>query len=518
MKLALRLRKSTTRVGRAPPPMTCANRGRLGADREKNNAMRRDSAGTDTVTRRDLLLGGAAGALALAAPMRGRAQARAARPNIVFILADDFGYADASCYGRREYQTPNIDRIAADGMRFLQAYANSAVCSASRTAIITGRYQDRLAIGLEEPLAERDDGKMPGLPPGLPTLPAQLKKAGYATVLVGKWHLGLLPTYSPLKSGYDHFFGIHQGASDYFLHDHDLWIEDVPSSEHGYLTDLFGDHAVAFVQRYSASEQPFFLSLHFNAPHWPWEGPHDEAESKRLDGKLKDFDGGSMKTYAEMVTRMDLQIGRVLEALDAGGIADDTIVIFTSDNGGERYANRWPFYGMKEELLEGGLRIPAVIRWPGHVPAATTNAAQAIIHMDWAPTLLAAAGIVPDPTFPSDGMSLLPTLTANAPAVPRKLFWRYLNLLQEACRDGDWKYLKILDNTFLFNLADDPQERANLKDRHRDVYDRLVAEYRAWNATMLPLDPGAYTEGFTGKQLADHFGIRRQKNIGNLGK
>lgn len=467
-----------------------------------------------SVTRRDLLLGGAAGALTLAASARSRAQPR--KPNIVFILADDFGYADASCYGRREYATPNIDRIAAGGMRFLQAYANSAVCSASRTAIITGRYQDRLPVGLEEPLARRDDGMMMGLPPGLPTLPAQLKRAGYATVLVGKWHLGSPPKHGPLKSGYDHFYGIRQGASDYFDHDADLWTDGVPAHENGYLTDLFGDHALQFVDRYASAQQPFFLSLHFNAPHWPWEGPDDEGESKRLKGRIKDFDGGSMKTYAEMVTRMDYQIGRVLDALDAGGVSDDTVVIFTSDNGGERFSDRWPFTGMKEELLEGGLRIPAIVRWPGRVPSGSTNEHQPIIHMDWAPTLLAAAGATPDPSFPPDGMNLLPTLTADAPPVARKLFWRYLNLLQEACRDGDWKYLKILDNTFLFNVADDPLERANLKDRHPEIYARLVAEYRAWNETMLPLDPGAFTEGFTSKELADHFGITESKNIGDL--
>jgi arylsulfatase A-like enzyme len=225
-----------------------------------------------------------------------------------------------------------------------------------------------------------------------------------------------------------------------------------------------------------------------------------------------------MKTYAEMVTRMDYQIGRVLDALDAGGVADDTIVIFTSDNGGERFANRWPFTGMKEELLEGGLRIPAVVRWPRHIPVGTTNETQPIIHMDWAPTLLAASGVTPDPSFPSDGMSLLRTLTADAPAVRRTFFWRYLNLLQEACRDGDWKYLKIQDNTFLFNVVEDPLERANLKARHPDIYNRLVAQYRAWNASVLPLDPGAFTEGFTGKELADHFGISRSKNIGELAK
>jgi arylsulfatase A-like enzyme len=471
------------------------------------------------VTRRDILLAGTAGTLALATHVPVRAQAP--RPNIVFILADDFGYADASCYGRREYATPNIDRIAVGGMRFLQAYANSAVCSASRTAIITGRYQDRLPVGLEEPIATRDDGVMVGLPPGLPTLPAQLQKAGYATTLVGKWHLGPLPDFGPLKSGYDHFFGFREGGSDYFDHDQRLWTDDELAHEPGYLTDLFGDRAVRVVNDYVAGRNPFLLSLHFNAPHWPWEGPGDEAESKRvaLGGRgLFDYDGGSMQTYAAMVTRMDYQIGRVLDALEARGAANDTIVIFTSDNGGERYSDRWPFTGMKTELLEGGLRIPAIVRWPKRVPADSINEHQTIMHMDWLPTLLAAAGLRPDASFPSDGMNLLPTLTANAPPVTRKLFWRYLNLLQEACRDGDWKYLKILANTFLFNVVEDPLERANLKERRPEIYARLVADYRAWNETMLPLDPGVSTNGPMGSQLADHFGVTKPKNIGIPGK
>jgi arylsulfatase A-like enzyme len=471
------------------------------------------------VKRRDVLRATVAGAVALAARTPLRAQS--SKPNIVFIIADDLGYADVSCYGRREYATPNIDRIAAGGMRFLQAYANSAVCSASRTAIITGRYQDRLPVGLEEPISTRDDGMIVGLPPGLPTLPAQLKKAGYATTLVGKWHLGPLPDFGPLKSGYDHYYGFREGAADYFDHDQRLWADDALAHEPGYLTDLLGERAVKVVREQAAARQPFLLSLHFNAPHWPWEGPDDEAESKRIAAQkrgLMDRDGGSAKTYAEMVTRMDYQIGRVLDALDAGRIGNDTIVIFTSDNGGERYSDTWPFSGMKTELLEGGIRIPAIVRWPGHVPAKTVNARQVIIHMDWLPTLLAAAGATPDPSFPPDGMNLLPTLTGNAAPVSRKLFWRYLNLLQEACRDGDWKYLKILDNTFLFNVVEDPLERANLKDRQPEIYARLVAEYRAWNATMLPLDPGAFTDGVTGAQQADHFGVSQSKNIGDLAK
>jgi arylsulfatase A-like enzyme len=457
----------------------------------------------ESVSRRSVLRGAALGMAALAAGVDPLfAEPKSKPPNIVFILADDLGYADVACYGRPDLRTPNIDRLAARGTRFLQAYANSAVCSATRTALITGRYQDRLDIGLDEPLAGRDTG----LPPSHPTLPSLLRKAGYQTTLVGKWHLGLLPKYGPLQSGYDHFYGFRQGAVDYFTHSDDLWDQDIKIDQVGYLTDLLGNHAVNVIDGYAKARKPFLLSLHFNAPHWPWEGPGDEAESRRLNGHhIADFDGGSQKTYQRMIEDLDLQVGRVLDALHAGGIADNTIVIFTSDNGGERFADTWPFTGRKTELLEGGLRIPAILSWPAHIPMGhTTN--QVAISMDWLPTLLAAAGTEPDPAYPTDGMSLLPSLTEDTTPVPRKLFWRYKANAQHAVRDGDMKYLKILDNTFLFNVVEDPMERANLKERQPDAYSRLIADWSAWNATMIPELDASYSDNFTGELLADHIG------------
>jgi arylsulfatase A-like enzyme len=436
---------------------------------------------------------------------------RGAPPNIVFILADDLGYADVSCYGRREFTTPSIDQIAAEGLRLEQAYANSAVCTASRVALMTGRYQYRLPIGLEEPLRSASERAV-GLPPEHPTLPSLLRKAGYQTALVGKWHLGRPPVFGPRRSGYDRFFGFHAGVLDYFTHKfgpphtdtEDLWENDTKILQPGYLTDVLGDRAVATISEFARGQRPFFLSLHFNAPHWPWEGPEDEAEALRLTN-LFHFDGGTQRTYQRMIERMDLQIGRVLEALDAAGVADNTIVIFTSDNGGERFSDTWPFTGKKTELLEGGLRIPAVIRWPAQVLAGSVSQ-QVMIHMDWAPTLLATASVASDLDYPPDGMNLMPWLTGEAAPVPRTLFWRYKHMGQEAARDGDWKYLKILGNTFLFDVVKDPLERANLKERYPDVYQRLVAQWKSWNETMLPLDPNSYTLGFSGAELADHFG------------
>ena len=416
-----------------------------------------------------------------------------------------------ACYGRRHVRTPNIDHLAATGVRFLQAYANSAVCSATRVALITGRYQYRLRLGLEEPLAGRNPEV--GLDPGHPTLPSLLRQAGYSSTLVGKWHLGVLPKYGPLQSGYDHFYGFRSGAVDYYSHANpagkaDLWDDDVPIERAGYLTELLGDRAVEVVNRYARARRPFMLSLHFNAPHWPWEAPGDTAESARLrtiPGGLFHLDGGSQATYRRMVEAMDHQIGRVLKALQAGGLTGNTIVIFTSDNGGERFADTWPFTGRKTELLEGGLRIPTIVSWPARIPRGRTTD-QVAITMDWVPTLLAAAGAAPHPAYPLDGMDLLPTLTQHAPLVPRTLYWRYKARAQRAMRDGDLKFLKILDHTFLFDVVADPLERANLKERRKDDYRRLVRQWLAWNATMLPEVGESTTGGFSGEELADHYG------------
>ncbi len=431
------------------------------------------------------------------------------KPNIVFIMADDLGYADLSCYGRRDYTTPNIDRIAAEGLKFTQAHAKSAVCSATRTALITGRYQYRLPVGLEEPI---NGSRNVGLPPGHPTLPSLLKKAGYGTTLIGKWHLGSLPDYDPLKSGYDHFWGFRGASLDYFTHKSgiagsntdDLWDGDAKIQESGYLTDLIGQRSVSAIGNYAKDRQSFFISVHFNAPHWPWEGPGDEAESQRVKA-LIDYDGGSLKTYARMMAQMDLQVGRILQALENSGIGDNTIVVLTSDNGGERFSDTWPFTGRKTDLLEGGLRIPAVVRWRGHIPSGRTTE-QVAISMDWLPTFLQIAGVQPDPSYPPDGMSLVPALTQDSPVTPRRLFWRYKSRSQQALRDGDMKYLKIDDNQFLFNVVDDPLERANLKDRLPEVFQKLVAEYQAWDAAMLPIDPQSFSHAFYANELADHYG------------
>lgn len=460
----------------------------------------------DLVTRRNVLASAsAAGALAALSGCKRAAEAARA-PNIIFLLADDLGVADISCYGAPQIRTPAIDSLAKKGARFTQAYANSAVCTASRVGIITGRYQYRLRVGLEEPIS----GSTPqtvGLPPEQPTLPSLLKRAGYATHLVGKWHLGPLPDFGPLKSGYDHFWGFRAGALDYFSHQAggkpDLWDDDRQVEEKGYLTELIGARAASIIRNHKRGDKPFFVSVHFNAPHWPWEGPEDEAHSKEVGGALIDREGAKLATYIRMVEAMDRQIGLVLRALDETGQANDTIVLFASDNGGERLSNTWPFSGKKTELLEGGIRVPSVVRWPGRIAPGLVSE-QVIIHMDWLPTFLAAAGGSVDPTSPSDGINLLSCLTEGAAPVPRKLFWRFKANTQRAVRDGDYKALKIGANAYLFNVVDDPLERADLKKKLPDLYRKLTQEWNEWNRAMLPENAETFTGSNAAAEWADH--------------
>jgi arylsulfatase A-like enzyme len=432
-----------------------------------------------------------AGAVASALP--GITRAAAERPpNIVFIMADDLGYADLSCYGRRDYRTPHLDRLAAAGLKLTQAYSNSSVCSATRCGLATGRYQYRLPVGLEEPNTVKSEL---GLPAAHPTLASLLRASGYRTALIGKWHLGNNPSLGPLRHGYDHFFGIHGGAADYFTHENavpasgktDLYENEERVRRQGYLTELLTAEALAEIGRNAGKRQPFLLSLHHTAPHWPWEAADDEAVSRSLSS-IFHGDGGSLETYARMVASLDDGVGRVLTELARRDLDRNTLVVFTSDNGGERFSDTWPFTGMKGELLEGGIRVPALVRWPAHIAAGGVSD-QVNITMDWLPTLLAAAGAAPDGAYPPDGENLLPVLTGALATHPRTLYWRHKAHEQQAMRSGDWKYLKIGGNEFLFDLKQDPRERANLKDRERQRFERMKGEWAQWNESMLPYPP-----------------------------
>ena len=420
------------------------------------------------------------------------------RPNFIFILADDLGNADLGCYGGRAPVSPRLDIMAKQGMRFTQAYANSPVCSPTRFALISGRWQYRLRGAAEEPLLGAKAQRVPGLgmPPEHPTLPSLLRDAGWHTALVGKWHLGYPPHFGPHKSGYLEHFGPYSGGVDYFNHQtmkgrHDLWDNGEPAHREGYLTDLLSQRAIEVVRRSAATSQPFLLSLHYTAPHWPWEDRGDADVSASLNGAIDHADGGSIRTYRRMIHHMDEGIGRVLQALQQAGRLDDTLVVFTSDNGGERFSDNWPLIGGKMDLTEGGIRVPTIARWPGRVAAGTVSD-ELVITMDWSATMLAAAGVAAHPDYPLDGVSLLERLADPAlPTSDRALFWRMKYRDQHAVRIGRWKYLRIGEFEYLFDLGRDERERANRAAHEPQRLAAMRQAYADWAASMPPIPPDA---------------------------
>lgn len=406
----------------------------------------------------------------------------AQRPNIIYIMSDDMGYADLGSYGRKDYQTPNLDKLASQGIKFTDAYAAGPLCTPTRTGFMTGRYPARTPVGLKEPLTPKDSAF--GLSPDYPSIATLIKSKGYETVLIGKWHLGVLPQYSPLKNGFDYFYGIHSGGADYISHKGegrrpDLYENEKPVLQEGYLTDLFTQKAIAFLnQRHT---KPFLLLLTYNAPHWPWQGPNDKAYPDSVEFRS----GGSPAIYAAMMKSLDDGVGALMHALDAAGLDKNTIVIFTNDNGGERYSDNGAFAKNKGTLWEGGIRVPAFVRWPGKIKAGTTTS-QAAITMDWTATILAAAGATPDPKFPLDGIDLMPLLSGRKTATGRTFYWRtFQRYKQKAIREGKWKYLQDKDGEYLFDLVADPGEKLNLKTKNEAMFQHLKNKYLEWEKAVL---------------------------------
>jgi len=402
------------------------------------------------------------------------------RPNIIYMMADDLGYADLSCYGRKDYQTPNLDKLCAQGVKFMNAYANAPVCTPTRVAFMTGRYPARLEVGLYEPIAEGHKDSMIGLSPKNPTIGNLLKKAGYETYLVGKWHLGYQPEFSPNKNGFDYFFGFHAGAIDYISHSNDLYENETAIHRDGYTTDLWADKAIGIInQKHS---KPFFLDVMFNAPRWPWQGPGDKPYPDTMNWTK----GGSPAIYAAMMKSLDDAVGRIVKAIDDLKQSNNTVIIFTSDNGGERYSDNGIYKGAKMSLWEGGIREPAFVRWPGKIKEnSVTN--QVATTFDWTATILSLAEANEDPKFPLDGIDIMPVMLGEKKEMNRTLYWRiFQRNKHKAMREGKWKYLQDeKGNEYLFDLPEDPAEKNNLKDIHPDVFNKLKNEYSAWEKTML---------------------------------
>ena len=450
------------------------------------------------LNRRHMLAGMSATALAAVPAFQAAAKALARRPNIIFIMADDLGYADLSCTGSHHIKTPAIDSIAANGINLRQGYSSTPICSPTRTALLTGCYAQRFPVGVEEPIGPNAPKDI-GVPLDRPTIASVLRDLGYHTKLIGKWHLGNPPIHGPLQHGYDEFLGVVEGAADYFRHRIVAGGKEVGTglaqgntaiNAEGYLTDMFGDEAVKTIEK--VGEKPFFISLHFTAPHWPWEGREDIEVAKMIENS-QHWDGGNLAKYKEMVEAMDENVGKVLAALERTGKKDDTIVIFTSDNGGERFSETWPFIGQKGEVLEGGVRVPIVMQWPARI-APGGRSEQVMASMDFLPTLLAMAGGSPAKAGTFDGADLSAQLAGKAAVVERTLYFRFNADNQAAVRHGDWKYVRIGGKEHLFNLAEDERERANRVAAEPKKLEELRRMWDRWNVQMVPYRVDGFSE------------------------
>ena len=435
-----------------------------------------------------------ASSLLTLAPTVGGAQTR--RPNIVLIVADDMGYADVGFQGGRDIPTPNIDALARSGIRFTDAYVSGPYCSPTRAGLMTGRYPQRFGHEFN-PVGEPE----PGLPLDQVTMADRLRAAGYRTALFGKWHLGTAAPLHPMERGFDEFFGFLGGDHSYFearpADDGPVFDGRNPAERMGYLTDELADRAVDFIERQRS--RPFFLYLAFNAVHTPMH-----ATDKYL-ARFTAIADERRRTYAAMLSAMDDAIGRTMATLRAAGVEENTLIFFFSDNGGPTMptttvngSSNAPLRGSKRQTWEGGIRVPFVIQWKGHLAAGKTDS-RLIIQLDVLPTALAAAGVDVRPEWKLDGVNLLPFLTGNETGAPHDaLYWRLGGMM--AIRKGDWKLVKTregplrdtdpavlsdLSSAELYNLKDDIGEATNLAAARPDKAKELAEAWWQWNKELV---------------------------------
>ena len=440
------------------------------------------SAGTGCLPRPDGAAGGAGG---------GR------RPNVVFLFADDMGYGDLGCYGCPDIRTPVADKLAGEGVRMTGYYAAAPECSPTRTALMTGRYLHRVgglecAIGVGNVgryddairLAERGDL---GLPAEQTSIARMLKDAGYDTAVYGKWHLGYERKFFPDRHGFDHFVGVLGGNCDYFHHCEasglrTLYEDGLPIRRNEHMTDLIAGEAVRFLRRPRRRQRPFFLYVPFTAPHSPYQGPGDRRPAALTEAE---WNKGTRADYAKLVEHMDAAAGEILAALDEAGLADNTIVFYVSDNGGNRKGRNAPFSGHKSSLYEGGIRVPCIVRRPGVLPAGSTWEHPAIT-MDLTASIAAAAGVQPPPDRAFDGVDVLGQIAAGRTPEERTLCWRARRGRRtwRAVRDGSMKYLSRTDERgvgqWLFDLDADPGENSDLLAARPEEAERLKRLLEQW--------------------------------------
>jgi arylsulfatase A-like enzyme len=422
------------------------------------------------------------------------------RPNVVIFFTDDQGYGDLGCYGSEDLQTPNIDRLAAEGARFTSWYSAAPVCSASRAALLTGLSPQ--AAGVPGNVSSHPGE--PGMPADRVTIAERLKPLGYATAVVGKWHLGSSPGATPNGQGFDRFFGFHAGCVDNYSHTfywdaphvHDLRRDDREVHEDGtYLNDIVTREAVRFVDEHR--DGPFFLYVAYNLPHYPLQAP------RRLVRKFDHLTNPSRGRYAATLAAVDESVGDVLAALDADAIADRTMVVFLSDHGATAelrgdgpIGDNGPFRGRKFSLFEGGLRVPCIVRRPGVVPAGSTRD-QVARTSDLAPTILAAAGGSAEPGA-FEGADLSAVLAEDAVSPHTALAWSSAG--QDAVREGRWKLVRNgrddrnrpvtgPDALFLADLEADPGESRNLAAEHPEIVERLSRIHAEWARKVADAGP-----------------------------
>jgi len=431
------------------------------------------------LNRRDFLtiVGKAAAALALP-DLLSAGQTLTDRPNIIIIMADDLGYGDVSCYGNKTIRTPKIDALAEGGMKFTDFHSNGPVCSPTRVALLTGRYQQRCGVdGVFSARAHRHTGMaLEEL-----TFAEVLKTAGYTTALFGKWHLGYPAEFNPTKQGFDFFRGYVSGNVDYHSHidqqGHEDWWKDCQLlPEKGYSTDLIAAHGVRFIEQHRS--EPFCLYLAHEAPHYPYQGRNDKADRRigsprPVHGSRADKRGA----YKEMVEAMDEGIGQILATVKRWGLERKTFIFFCSDNGATCLGSNGPLHGNKGTLWEGGHRVPAIAYWPGKIKPGTVTHETALT-LDLFPTIAVIGGAKLPPGLKPDGVNLLPMLLDGRKLPKRTLFWRYRG--QKAVRKGPWKLLVRENEQHLYNLAKDLGETKNLADIEQERVKALLAELSAW--------------------------------------
>ena len=417
------------------------------------------------------------------------------KPNIVLILADDLGYGDLACYGNVSHQTPHIDALAATGVRFTDFHSAGPMCTPTRAATLTGRYQQRFGRQFDLALSGVSQRDL-GLPHEAVTIAELLKPLGYATACFGKWHLGYRPPWLPTSQGFDVFRGLGSGDGDFHTHidrsgNEDWWHDDRIEMAEGYTTNLLTRYSQDFIGQHR--DQPFFLYIPHLAIHFPWQGPLDPPHRRKGVSYHKDKWGvipnpGNVTPHVKaMVEALDDSVGRIVSVLRRHDLLDRTIVIFTSDNGGylnygskfQNISSNGPFRGQKTELYEGGHRVPTIISWPAKIQPAVSSAT--VHSVDLLPTVAAFAGI-DSSSVRSDGYSLMKHLTENAPLAERLLFWRAGT--RSAVRVGPWKLHCDGNRTELFHLQNDPGERHDLAADYPDRVNQLSDAWKRWQSDV----------------------------------